>query len=270
MMVPELVRIESIEHHTDDVFTLVLSHEKKGQRYPFLPGQFNMLYLHGFGEVAISICGDAQKDEGLVHTIQAVGNVTNGMQKLKVGDELGVRGPFGTNWPLQKKGVDVLLIAGGLGLPSLRPALLHFEAHLKDYNRISLLYGARSCDRFLYADDLSRWKKKGIEIKMTVDRGKPSWKGDVGVVTTLLPDQLKRPKETVAFICGPEVMIRASVEALKQRGVESDTIYISMERNMQCGVGFCGHCQFGPYFLCKDGPVFSYSQLQHWFDVHEL
>ena len=270
MLVPELVHVKSIVHNNEDVFTLVLSKEKGGKELPFLPGQFNMLYLFGFGEVAISICGDPALNEGLVHTIHSVGNVTEGLQKLKVGDELGVRGPFGTHWSLEKKGCDVLVIAGGLGMPPLRPAMLHLEAYRQDYKKITLLYGTRTPYQILYGDDLRRWEEMGIDVCVTVDQGDNSWNGQMGVVTQLIPSHLRHPANTLVLICGPEVMIHSAIKVLLQSAIDPSMVYLSMERNMQCGVGFCGHCQFGPYFLCKDGPVFSYAQIKQWFPIHEL
>ena len=270
MLIPELVHVKSIEHNTEDVFTLALSKEKEGEERSFLPGQFNMLYLYGFGEVAISISGDPARNEGLVHTIRAVGSVTEGLQRLKVGDELGVRGPFGTHWPFDKKGCDVLLIAGGVGMPPLRPAMLHLDSHRQDYNKITLLYGARTPQQILYGDDLRRWEEAGIDVSVTIDQGDETWNGQIGVVTQFIHSHLPHPENTLILICGPEIMIRYAIQELLQSAVDPGMVYLSMERNMQCGVGFCGHCQYGPYFLCKDGPVFSYEQIKQWLPIHEL
>ena len=270
MLVPELVHVKSIKHKTEDVFILVLSKEKGGEDLPFLPGQFNMLYLFGFGEVAISISGDPAKNEGLVHTIRAVGSVTAGLQRLKEGDELGIRGPFGTHWSLDQKGCDVLVIAGGSGITSLRPAMLHLAANRQDYKKITLLYGTRTPKDILYADDLRNWKEKGTAVAVTVDQGDENWNGHVGVVTQLIHSHLPHPENTLILICGPEVMIHYAIRELLRTAVNPSMIYLAMERNMQCGIGFCGHCQYGPYFLCKDGPIFSYAQLKQWLPIHEL
>ncbi len=192
------------------------------------------------------------------------------MQKLKAGDEIGVRGPFGSRWPLLKKQCDVLVIAGGIGLAPLRPALLDLAAHKDQYQNITLLYGARNPNDIIYKTDLENWQKQGIKIEITVDHADVSWQGQVGVVTYLIKKNIKNPKNTLVFICGPEIMIKFAVQELFGAKVEEKHIFISLERHMQCAVGFCGRCQYGPYFLCKDGPVFSYEQLRHWLMIKEL
>jgi NAD(P)H-flavin reductase len=192
------------------------------------------------------------------------------MQNLKAGDEIGVRGPFGTGWPLLKKQCDVLVIAGGIGLAPLRPALIHLAAHKDQYQNIALLYGARNPNDIIYKKDLEKWQEQGIKIETTVDFADVSWQGGVGVVTSLIKKNIKAPENTLVFICGPEIMIKFAVHELLGSKVDEKNIFMSLERNMQCAVGFCGHCQYGPYFLCKDGPVFSYEQLQHWLMIKEL
>lgn len=270
MLIPTLYQVKTIIHDTLDVFTLTLTATEDDKRTTFLPGQFNMLYHFGFGEVAISISGDPSKQDALVHTIRAVGPVTQRMQELKVGDEIGVRGPFGSQWPLSKKHCDVLVIAGGIGLAPLRPALIDLTAHKSRYRDITLLYGTRNPEEIIYKKDLESWQKQGIKIETTVDYADVSWQGQVGVVTSLIKKSIKDPKNTLVFICGPEIMIKFAVHELLGAKVEEQHIFISLERNMQCAVGFCGRCQYGPYFLCKDGPVFSYAQLHHWLMIKEL
>lgn len=260
MLVPSIYKIKEIVHETSDVFTLTL----EGDPIHFSPGQFNMLYHFGVGESAISIAGD------LVHTIRAVGSVTKQLQKLQIGDEIGLRGPFGTAWPLEKKHCDVLVIAGGIGLAPLRPALMHLAARKEDYQNVTLLFGVRHPEDIFYKNELEEWKKQGIRVETTVDHADLDWRGHVGVVTSLIQKNLKNPKNTLVMICGPEVMIKFSVQELLRDGIEEKNIFISLERNMQCAVGFCGHCQYGPHFVCKDGPVFSYEQLKHWLMIKEL
>ncbi|MBS0629462.1 MAG: FAD/NAD(P)-binding protein [Verrucomicrobia bacterium] len=261
LLIPSIYQVKEISHETADVFTLKLA----GKPIPFLPGQFNMLYHFGIGEVAISIAG-WQKD--LVHTIRAVGSVTNQLQKLQIGDEIGVRGPFGTAWPLSDAGGEVLVIAGGIGLATLKPALMQFaSAKRRD---VTLLFGAKHPDAIFYKKDLENWKNRGIKVEVTVDHADISWRGEVGVVTSLIKKNLKDPKNALVLICGPEVMIKFAVQELLEASVEEKNIHISLERNMQCAVGSCGHCQFGPYFLCKDGPVLSYQKLKHWLMIKEL
>lgn len=270
MLIPALYQVNTITHEASEVFTLHLTANKSHKGMAFLPGQFNMLYHFGFGEVAISISGDPSNPDLLVHTIRAVGSVTKQMQQLKPGDEIGVRGPFGSAWPLSEKQCDVVLIAGGIGLAPLRPALFHLAAHKERYHNITLLYGARNPNEIIFKRELENWQSQGIKIETTVDYADLSWQGQVGVVTSLVKKNIKNPKNTLVLICGPEIMIKFAVHELLGAHVDGDHIFISLERNMQCAVGFCGRCQYGPYFLCKDGPVFSYAQLQHWLMIKEL
>ncbi len=270
MLIPMIYQVKSITHEISDVFTLALTTKEDMSRMPFLPGQFNMLYHFGFGEVAISISGNPSSQDELTHTIRAVGSVTKRMQALKAGEEIGLRGPFGSCWPLLKKQCDVLVIAGGIGLAALRSALFNFAAHKDQYQNITLLYGARNPNDVIYKKDLENWQKQGIKIETTVDYADVSWQGQVGVVTKLIKKNIKKPENTLVLICGPEIMIKFAVQELLGAKVEEKHIFISLERHMQCAVGFCGRCQYGPYFLCKDGPVFSYEQLRHWLMIKEL
>lgn len=270
MLLPEIYRVKANIHETSDIFTLVLS-KRDGDTVPhFLPGQFNMLYLFGIGEIAISVSGHPNSTDVLAHTIRAVGYVTRGMQKLQEGDEITLRGPFGSSWPLSKKGCDVLVIAGGVGLAPLRPALLYLADQRDHYKKITLLYGARTPQDILYKNELQEWERRGIEVKVSVDVADLSWKGKVGVVTALIEKNLGNPENTLALLCGPEIMLKFAIHELLRTKIEQQNIYLAMERNMQCAVGFCGHCQYGPYFLCKDGPVFSLNQVRSWLTIKEL
>jgi NAD(P)H-flavin reductase len=269
-MLPEVYKVQDIRHDTPSVFTLTLQPAYGDKSLPFFPGQFNMLTHYGFGEVAISISGDPAQNDALVHTIQAVGSVTNSMQKLKAGDEVGVRGPFGTGWPLTKRDCDVLVIAGGLGFAPLRPALYYLAAHARNYRRITLLYGTRTPNDLLFQGDMEIWREQGIHVEATVDHADMSWRGHVGVVTALIGKNLFHPDKTLVLACGPEIMLKFAMHELMRAQADPANVYLSMERNMQCAVGFCGHCQLGPYFLCKDGPVFSYAQLKPWLPIKEL
>lgn len=268
-MVPKRYRIKSITYDTRGVFTLVLSPIEKGAS-PFLPGQFNMLYLFGFGEIAISISGDPSQQNEFVHTIRAIGPVTEAMQRLKKGAEIGVRGPFGTAWPLSKKEGALLLIAGGLGLAPFRPVLYDLAANRGRYQSITLLYGTRTQEDILYKNEMEEWKKRGIEVKISLDRADSSWPGDVGVVTALIGKHLADPQNTRVFLCGPEIMMKFALIELMRLKVPENEIFLSMERNMKCAVGFCGHCQYGPHFLCKNGPIFSYNQVKTLMAIKEL
>lgn len=274
---PSVVRVRRVVRETLDTFTLALEMPFKGtqdhrDRLRFEPGQFNMLYVFGVGEVPISISGDPARAQSLVHTIRAVGYVTKAMSGLRRGDSIGLRGPFGRPWPIgAAAGQDVVIVAGGIGLAPLRPALYHILKHRADFGRIVLLYGARSPEELLFVRELESWRGRfDLQVLVTVDRADANWRGHVGVVTTLFPQADFEPARAVAMICGPEVMMRFSVRELEKRGVASNRLYVSLERNMQCAMGFCGHCQFGPEFVCMDGPVFRYDQIQQRLHVREL
>ena len=271
-MVPQPWQIQRVRQETGDTFTMELEPLAGSDGLPFAAGQFNMLYVFGVGEVPISISGDPEKSGPLIHTTRAVGVVTNAMRKLKRQDVLGVRGPFGTPWPLQEaEGSDVVIVAGGLGLAPLRPAIYQMLAHRKRYGRVLLLYGARTPADLLYKKQLKEWAGRAdLETFVTVDHATQGWTGDVGVVTKFIPQSVFDPLDTVALICGPEIMMRFTLRELQKRGLADDRIVVSMERNMKCALGFCGHCQYGPTFVCKDGPVFNYSRIQHWFTKREV
>ena len=270
-MLPHPYGIKQVVRDTHDTFTLRLA-PKNAQGFAFTPGQFNMLYVFGVGEVPISISGDPAKSETLVHTTRAVGTVTKAMSLLKRGDMLGVRGPFGSPWPIdESKGRDIVIVAGGIGLAPLRPAVCRLLAQREKYGRVSLLYGTRSPDDILFRRELERWRSRfDLDLFVTVDRGIGGWRGSVGVVTTLIPRAPFDPLNTNAFLCGPEVMMRFTVTELQKRGIPADQIYLSLERNMKCAIGFCGHCQFGPSFICKDGPVFRYDVVRELFGKREV
>ena len=271
-MCPGVAGIRRRHRETQDIYSLELRPPDGCDRFAFAPGQFNMLYLFGQGEVAISISGDPGRPDRIGHTIRAVGPITSGLGRLKRGDHVGIRGPFGSGWPVDAaKGCDVVIVAGGVGLAPLRPAVLHLLSNRSDYGRISLLYGTRTPEDLLFARQLEQWRGRfDLEVEVTVDAAGAGWGGDVGVVTTLIPRAQFDPARVFGFICGPEVMMRFTLRALMARGLTADRLFLSMERNMKCAVGFCGHCQLGPTFICKDGPVFRYDRLAPWFGVREL
>ncbi len=270
MSIPTVYQVKKVFFDTADVYTLTLTSKETGKGLSFLPGQFNMLYHYGFNEIPISISGDSSDKDVLVHTIRAVGPVTQSMRELKVGDEIGVRGPFGASWPLDKKGSNMLVIGGGCGLLPLRPALFHFAKNRGQYHDVTVLNGAKNPGEFLFSDDFKTWEKQGISLKQTVDVPDSSWKGHVGLITTIVKPNISDPKNTIAFVCGPEIMIRFTVKELLEAGVEKHNIFMSLEKHMECGQGFCGRCQWGPYFICKDGAVFSYPQIEKWLMIREL
>jgi NAD(P)H-flavin reductase len=242
------------------------------EQFDFLPGQFNMLYEPGVGEVPISISGDPASSTRILHTIRDVGPVTKALCARRPGQQVGVRGPYGTSWPVEAaEGGDLVVVAGGIGLPPLRPALYQALARRDRFGRVVLLYGARTPDDLLFPDELSAWRARfDLDVFVTVDAAAPDWRGDVGVV----PDLVKRapfdPATATVFVVGPEIMMRFTVRALRAAGVSDDRMYLSMERNMQCAVAMCGHCQLGPFLVCRDGPVFSYRQLARWFGIREV
>lgn len=262
-MLPRPFVIKKVRRETEDTFTIELDPCEGRSRFNFLPGQFNMIYVYGVGEVPISICGDPSGPT-LVHTTRAVGNVTKAMARLRRGDVVGIRGPFGTSWPVaEARNKDVVFVAGGIGLPPLRPALYDVLAHRESYGKVVILYGTRTPSDILFTEELEQWRARfDLEVFITVDRASAEWRGNVGVVTTLIQKAGFDPHNTVAMIVGPEVMMRFTAIEFIKRGVSPDSIYLSMERNMKCGIGLCGHCQFGPVFICKDGPVFRYTQIK--------
>jgi NAD(P)H-flavin reductase len=233
-----------------------------------------MLYVFGAGEVPISMSGDPLKSGVMTHTVRAVGVVTKAMSKLKRGDEIGMRGPFGASWPVEEAaGKDVVIIAGGIGLAPLRPVIYHVLAQREKYGRVALLYGTRTPGDMLYQRELEKWRGRfDLQVEATVDNvpAWQSWRGHVGVVTSLIRGADFDPAQTVAMICGPEVMMRFTAIELRKRGVGEENIFISMERNMKCAVGFCGHCMFGPTFICKDGAVFRFDRVGPWLSKREI
>jgi NAD(P)H-flavin reductase len=270
-MLPRPFRVVRTHLDTRDTVTLALEpHE--GPPLAHAAGQFTMLHAFGVGEVPISICGDPTVPGPLLHTIRDVGTVTHALVGAAPGTTVGVRGPFGTGWEVADgMGGDVVVVAGGIGLAPLRPALYEIVRRRAAYQRVVLLYGARSPEDILFADDLAEWAQlHRIVVEVTVDYGPPSWIGRVGLVTALVARAGFDPLHALALVCGPEVMMRYAATALVARGVPANRIRLSMERNMKCGVGLCGHCQLRELFLCVDGPVLGYDRLAPLMDVREL
>ena len=239
---------------------------------PPLPGQFTMLYAFGVGEVPVSVSGIGQ-DQVLVQTIRAVGAVTRALCAAEPGDMIGVRGPFGTDWQVSTAaGTDLLVVAGGIGLAPLRPVMLAALA-ARDRGvrgRVVLLVGARSPGELLFPRELETWRRRGADVRVIVDHGDEGWDGRVGLVTALIQDAVADPARTTAFVCGPEIMMRLSAQALADAGVPARDIRVSLERNMRCGAALCGHCQLGPLLLCRDGPVVSYAEAVPLLAIREL
>jgi len=272
-MLPRPAIIQAIKPEAAGVYTFSMAFANTADRaaYHFQPGQFNMLYLPGFGEVAISVSSNPEEPQVLGHTIRIAGNVTRGISRLKVGDTLGVRGPYGSPWPLeQAAGKNLIIVAGGIGLASLRPVILSVLSHRDVYGRVLLLYGARTPADLLYTREFGRWREAGLEVNVTVDMGDENWRGKVGVVPQLFYFVRMEHKNTLVLTCGPEIMMRFVIYEALARRIPKDAIYISMERNMKCAVGFCGHCQFGPNFLCKEGPVRNFAAVEPFFGKEDF
>ncbi|MGA8605142.1 MAG: FAD/NAD(P)-binding protein [Thermoplasmata archaeon] len=257
---------------TADTVTLRIAPRSSEHRIAFRGGQFNMVYAFGVGESAISISGDPAHSEELVHTVRAVGKVTNALATLSPGSVVGIRGPYGRGWPLDAaRGRDVVIVAGGLGLPPLRPTLYEIFRNREAFGRVEIIYGARTPKDLVFYDEVQTWRHRtDLRLQTTVDVAGRDWYGDVGVVTTRIPDSRFDPPNTTAFLCGPEIMMKLTAQALAQRGVPTDAIWLSMERNMKCALGFCGHCQYGPSFVCRDGPVLPYRALAPFLAVKEV
>ncbi|HUB70910.1 MAG TPA: FAD/NAD(P)-binding protein [Acidimicrobiales bacterium] len=259
---PMVLHVASKLQEAPDVVTLGLM-GPPGWMYDFAPGQFNMLTAFGVGEVPISISSPPGPGH-LMHTVREVGAVTRALCRLPLGAPIGVRGPFGTDWGTDAFAQsDAVIVAGGIGLAPLRGAvwlLVHRMGLPSGPRRVVLLVGARSPDQLIFRKDLASWEAEGAQVGTTVDIAAKGWKGNVGLVTQLLHQANFDPARTMALICGPEVMMRFAVQALLERGVPPTSIRLrlSLERNMQCGTGLCGHCQLGPYILCLGGPVVTY------------
>lgn len=270
-MLPRIARVRRRKRESAQVWTLDIEAEG-ADADGFAPGQFNMLTVFGVGEVPISMSGNPALQSRLVHTIRAVGPVSSALTQLKPGDVVGLRGPFGIGWPMSEaSGRDVLLIAGGLGLAPLRPALYQLLAERQRYGTIGLLYGARGPGDILFHGELESWRRRlDVDIEVTVDHALTAWHGHVGVVTTLISHATFDPMNSIALVCGPEIMMRFAIQALRNAGLTDEVIYLSMERNMKCAIGQCGHCQLGPTFVCRDGPVFRYDRVDSILAMKEI
>ena len=267
---PYLVR--EVVKETYDTFTLTLAPENGANGTQFRPGQFSMLWVFGVGELPISISGHPAQHDKLVYTVRSVGQATHALVSQGADAGVGVRGPFGAGWPAEKaKGRDVIVVAGGIGLAPLRPLIYEVLNNRDAYGRLVILYGARSPRDLLYRKELTAWaRQRDTQVLVTVDYGGLAWRGHVGVVTTLFKYARLQPSRSTAMVCGPEIMMRFVTRELETHGLKRADIYLSMERNMKCAVGFCGHCQYGPYFICKDGPVFPYESIRPLMEKYEL
>jgi len=270
-MLPARYELTRLRRETSDTYTLELT-PVDGSPMVFSAGQFNMVYAFGIGEVPLSISGDPNRPGPLLHTVRSVGAVTKAICALKRGAQVGVRGPYGSCWPVDESvGSDVIIVAGGIGLAPVRPALYEVLAQRRKFGNVALLYGTRTPKDILYRRELHGWRGRfDLQVEVTVDHAAGEPFEHIGVVTRLISGVHCDPHETVAFVCGPEIMMRFTVVDLMELGVAPENIYISMERNMQCAVGLCGHCQFGPAFVCREGAVFRYADIERFFQIREI
>lgn len=279
--VPFEATIKWVKKETRDTATYALKINSREieKTYSHTPGQFNMLYMPGIGEAPISI-SSAPSDHDLMHTIRVAGDVTTAVSKLDAGDTVGIRGPFGNGWPLDEiEDRDLMVIAGGLGLAPLRPVIRHMlkthhsgrVRHHKSARTPILLYGAKTPKDVIFRDEFPRYRD-AFQVLLTVDKADPEeyWSGETGLITGLLNKIVFNPLSTAVFVCGPEVMMLNTTKELIAKGVPGEKIFISMERNMNCGMGVCGHCMFGPKFVCKDGPVFRYTEVERFLGIKEI
>jgi NAD(P)H-flavin reductase len=272
-MLPRFARVVRSRQLTADTFTLWLREDGTASAAPkaFAPGQFNMLGAPGHAEVPISISGDPALSE-TEHTLRTVGSATRALGRLRRGDWVGVRGPFGTGWPMagaQQR--PLVVVAGGIGLAPLKSVIHSVLSRRHDFGPLVIVYGARTPADLLFQRELEHWASEpDVQVLVTVDRGDPGWTGQTGVVTKLLAQARFDAGSAVCFLCGPEIMMRYCARELGRLGVPQSAIYLSVERNMKCGVGLCGHCQLGPLFVCKDGPVVAYERVRPLLLVPEL
>lgn len=267
--VPQLAQIKVCIHESPTIFTLKTRfvNAKYQKSFAFCPGQFNMVYLYGVGEIALSISSLPDENNYLSHTIRAVGRVTRALQKLQVGDFIGIRGPYGQGWPLKEaRGKDIVIVTGGLGCAPTVGVINYIIARRKEYGALSILQGVKHSDDLIFRKLYAQWQKSpSTEVHIAADQAGPTWPWKVGYVTDMIQLLRLKPHNTVVMMCGPQGMMYAAVLAMLKQGVSEKDIYLSMERNMECGLGHCGHCQYGGLFICKDGPIFSYHQIKALF-----
>lgn len=271
---PLLARVLDIKDENFNTYTIRLAIEDEAARnaYRWAPGQFNMLYIPGVGEAAISISSDPEKPSEVEHTIRVVGSVTRAIKRVGVGGIIGLRGPFGTSWPTEGiKEKNVVMVAGGIGLAPIRPMIYWLLHHRDRFKRVMLLYGCRSPEDRVFAPELEEWEQNSaLDVLVTVDNATGNWTGPVGVVTHLLRRVRVDAEHTTVMVCGPKILNRAASWQFLQLHVRPEQVYVSLERNMNCGFGQCGHCQYGSKFVCRDGPVFRFSDIAHIFAKEEI
>lgn len=263
--VPQPARIVSRIQESPGIFTLNLRMEDEAQAdYRFVPGQFNMLYLHGVGEVPISVSSDPDDTHFIGHTIRAQGRVTQALSALKPGDTLGLRGPFGNGWPMaETQGRDVVLVTGGLGCAPAVSVIRYLLRRRESFRRLIIIQGVKHADDLIWREQYQQWAEQpNTQVLLAASQQSPLWPWHIGRPTELIDQTQFDPANAIALMCGPEGMMKATAELLVQRGLPEMNVYLSMERNMQCATGHCGHCQIGPLFVCRDGPVFAWPRIK--------
>jgi sulfhydrogenase subunit gamma (sulfur reductase) len=266
---PHVALIDRRVQESPTIFTLRLQYEdtQVQEAFEFAPGQFNMVTQFGVGEIPISIVSDPEDSHFFDHTIRVVGRVSEGMSKLQPGERVGIRGPFGRGWPMERiKGKDILLITGGLGCAPLVSVIRYLVRRREDYGHINILQGVKHADDMIWREQYDAWSQlRDMNILLAADVVNKGWRGQQGMVTELIDQPSLRTQRVVVLLCGPELMMLAAIANLRERGVQDGNIWFSTERNMQCGIGQCGHCQIGPKYVCRDGPVFCYLELADFF-----
>jgi NAD(P)H-flavin reductase len=272
-MVPVFLPVYKNTKETHDTHTLFfrVNHPSEPP-YSFKPGQFNMLYVFGKGEIPVSVSSDPDETKWIAHTIRKVGKVSSALFAMKRNERVGIRGPFGSSWDIAEGfGRDVIIVAGGLGLAPLRPLIANLFKHRDQVGNAFLLYGARTPDDLLYYHQLQNWRSRfDFRVRVCVDHSQNHWLGSVCVVPKLIHQIKFDPTRVAVFICGPEIMMKYTIAEFKSKGVPALSMFVSLERNMKCAIGICGHCQYGPHFVCKDGPVFCYKDIEPIFDIREI
>ncbi|RLE79823.1 MAG: hydrogenase [Thermoprotei archaeon] len=266
--IPKLAVIENIKDETPNIktFRLKFLDEALQKEFNFAPGQFIELTVFMYGEAPFSISSSPFSTDFFEITVKKMGTVTSALMRKKTGDLVGVRGPFGRGWPLvEVRGMNILLVGGGIGIAPLRSAILFLLSRRRDYGDITLLYGARTPRDLVFKEELERWSEH-LDVRVTVDRGDEKWRGRVGVVTVLFDELELDPKETVCFQCGPPIMMYFVTKRLLEMGFPKDHIVVSLERLMKCGMGFCGHCTISGRYVCLEGPVFRYNEVKGFLE----
>ncbi len=266
LYLPQEAEIVRFVQESPTIFTLHLrlTDPVAHAAYTYHPGQFNMLYLYGVGEVAISIVSDPEHEDLLIHTINRVGRVTKGFAQLKQGQRIGIRGPFGRGWPLREaEGQDLIIVSGGLGCAPVVSVINYLLRRRERFGHVTIVQKVKHVDEFIWPERYERWQQvPDTKVLVASTAGAPNWRWEVSPRIKVIEEVEVHDNRTIVMMCGPEGMMRSAAEHLIEKGVDANSVYMSMERNMQCAVGHCGHCQFGASFICKNGPVYAYPEIK--------